>query len=778
MNNIVEQKSNLAKLLATENVTVQHKNVQTASFNPKTRVLILPIWKKMSPELYDLLLSHEVGHALWTPADGWHEAVCEKGRNYKGFLNVIEDARIEKKIKRKYPGLRRSYIKGFKEIMQMKIFGIENFDELNTFIDRINVFTKSSYTAGIDFNDEESDIIEEIKNLESWDDVVAMTDRLWDKAVEEVEDDEDFEFPNMSMNGMPDDELVENEDEGEKSDMSNDSGEQDLEASDTKTQETGDEDDEETTGKIQDNSEDDNSENDDDEKEELEKTSSSGTHGLAGGDEELEPNCETDEMFRHNEGQFNQENPRELHYVSVPKAKLDKILVDSKSINERITRHFKEQVKADLEHMIGHKVDADLIEKFKNDYSRSIVMAEFKKKNDRFISLMAKEFEMKKAATKYAKARLYTSGDIDINKIYKYKFDDRIFRKLTKLPKGKSHGMILTLDLSGSMDQNMKGSLEQICILTAFCKKVQIPFRVFGFASCHAFSETQYGRNANREEFSQFSSDIGNLNLNDDSVYLKEFIHSNMSAKDYKNAFENLLLVKNTFGGRYRAGYSVYPPRDFALGSTPLNQAIVALKDVITQFKTANQLDIVNTIFVHDGDANSTRRYYDVEDEYGKYIERHHATIVQDSKTRFQKTSLDESRNNNMTHTLLSWLKHATGTQIFGFFVSTKMSDAINYRYVSEDGRSWLHGWERRLVLSTARKQKFLESNIPGFDSFFILNDSNKLTTDNEEFEFEIKDQNKISTRNLARQFTNMNKAREVNRVLATKFVEKIAVKL
>ena len=54
MNNIVEQKSNLAKLLATENVTVQHQNVQTASFNPKTRVLILPIWKKMSPELYDL----------------------------------------------------------------------------------------------------------------------------------------------------------------------------------------------------------------------------------------------------------------------------------------------------------------------------------------------------------------------------------------------------------------------------------------------------------------------------------------------------------------------------------------------------------------------------------------------------------------------------------------------------------------------------------------------------------------------------------------------------
>ena len=204
MNNIVEQKSNLAKLLATENVTVQHQNVQTASFNPKTRVLILPIWKKMSPELYDLLLSHEVGHALWTPAEGWHEAVCDKGRNYKAFLNVIEDARIEKKIKRKYPGLRRSYIKGFAEIMNMNLFGIESFDQLEAFIDRINVFTKSSYSADIDFNAEEQAIIEEIKNLESWDDVINMTNRLWDKGVEEKQNEEDFDFP---MNGLASDDF-------------------------------------------------------------------------------------------------------------------------------------------------------------------------------------------------------------------------------------------------------------------------------------------------------------------------------------------------------------------------------------------------------------------------------------------------------------------------------------------------------------------------------------------------------------------------------------------
>ena len=762
MNNIVEQKSNLAKLLATENVTVQHQNVQTASFNPKTRVLILPIWKKMSPELYDLLLSHEVGHALWTPAEGWHEAVCDKGRNYKAFLNVIEDARIEKKIKRKYPGLRRSYVKGFAEIMEMNLFGIESFDQLKAFIDRINVFTKSSYSADIDFNAEEQAIIEEIKNLESWDDVIKMTNRLWDKAVEEKQNEEDFDFP---MNGLPSDDFdFSDDDEGEYQDTYEESGEQDSEISNTKTYKDTDEDtDEETEGKMQSDSEGDGAEDEDGEKFE-----STGTHGFTDGDEELEPNCETDESFRSNESLLNEQNPKSFQYVTLPKPVLSKILVDAKSINKRMTKHFAESYAEQLQVVERHAVEGEH-EIWQKEFTRPGVMAEFKKKNDRFISLMAKEFEMKKAATKYAKARLYTSGDIDVNKIYKYKFDDQLFRKLTKLPKGKNHGMILTLDLSGSMSDNMKGSLEQVCILTAFCKKVQIPFRVFGFTSHCQYSDI--------DSNTQFKHKVGDINFNEDRVFLKEFINSNMSAKDYKNAFENLLLTKNSFDsiGRFRCSV----PRDFVLGSTPLNPAIVALKEIVTEFKTVNQLDIVNTIFVHDGDSNSLRTYIEKEDDpYGSYLYDKEGIIIQDHKTRFQSMTNNRHRNDNITHTLLKWLKHSTGTQVFGFFVSRKMTDAIGYRYVTEDNRSWLGYAERKEVVAKARKQKFLESNIAGFDSFFILNDSKKLTTDNEEFEFEVKDQNKINTRNLASQFTKMNKAREVNRILATKFVQKIAVKL
>ena len=50
-----EQKSNLAKLLATENINVIHQKVETAYFIPKTRTLCLPIWEEMSNDLYDML---------------------------------------------------------------------------------------------------------------------------------------------------------------------------------------------------------------------------------------------------------------------------------------------------------------------------------------------------------------------------------------------------------------------------------------------------------------------------------------------------------------------------------------------------------------------------------------------------------------------------------------------------------------------------------------------------------------------------------------------------
>ena len=184
-----ESKSQLAKLMATENVTVEHRKVQTASFNLATRILTLPIWNDMSGDMYDLLTGHEVGHALETPEEGWHNAVTGTGKfnkNYKNFLNVVEDSRIEKKMKRRFPGLKPAFIRAYKQLIEQDFFGIKKYD-INAlpFIDRLNLYTKGGVSLGINFTDIELNLLSGVEACETWDDVIEITESIYDYSKDE-----------------------------------------------------------------------------------------------------------------------------------------------------------------------------------------------------------------------------------------------------------------------------------------------------------------------------------------------------------------------------------------------------------------------------------------------------------------------------------------------------------------------------------------------------------------------------------------------------------------
>ena len=144
-----EIKGNLARLLATENLIVEHRKTPTASFDVDRRVLTLPMWDKASSIVYDMLVGHEVGHALFTPNEDW----CAVADCPKDFVNVIEDARIEKLMKRKFPGLRKSFAGGYKELNDLDFFDIEDQDVGKfSLIDRINLHFKVGAAAMIPFS--------------------------------------------------------------------------------------------------------------------------------------------------------------------------------------------------------------------------------------------------------------------------------------------------------------------------------------------------------------------------------------------------------------------------------------------------------------------------------------------------------------------------------------------------------------------------------------------------------------------------------------------------
>lgn len=753
MNNIQSQKSGLAKLMATENLTVQHAKTPTAWFDPKRRILTVPIWDKTSPELYDLLVGHEVGHALDTPADGWHGAVHDRGVNFKGFLNVVEDARIEKRQKRRYPGLRRSFVVGFNELMERDFFGIKDRSINNmSFIDRLNIFSKSGYTLPIAFNKKETEFVERVKELETWDDVLKLTNEIWDYSKEQLAElnmPQDYQFGD---DGNENYELSDGDDDDAESEDGQESDSKKLK------QKSSDEQSDEEGERKSVGQEEEGDDGDEIASKELNRQKeSSSTEG------DLEPFCETDDNFRRNEASLIDKNARDYVYVKLPTPNLKNIVTPAKRVQEILTEEFSSQG-------VNYQTAT-------ND-----LYAAFRKKNERYISLLAKEFEMRKAASKFAKAKTSETGDIDISKIFKYQIDDNIFKKMMRVPKGKSHGLVLLLDKSGSMSDNLAGSYEQILILAMFCRKVNIPFTAYGFGNADGVREKDFPRTSYDESFSK---NVGELTFS--NVYLREMINSKMGNAEFTKAVKNILCLMDAWSGRSRYGYygkskfGFYIPQSEGLSNTPLTESLVAMKEVINEFRKQNNLDIVNLCVVHDGDADEISRYHTAESKINTFSYRYMNVIIVDDKNKLQVPV--PCQDDGLRIAVSEWLAKATDVKVIGFYLapSTNTKSALRRRLYNDEMAEalkikhsqqnyWAVGEVLNKYVKILRKEKFLESKNPGYESFFIL-PGDSLTVEDDEFETEAK-----TTAALTKAFGKYNKSRQVNRVLVSKFIGMIAV--
>lgn len=185
-------KEYLAKLIATENISVvRSSQYSTASFDLKSRVMHLPIWRT-SEEVYDLLTIHEMAHALYTPEKGWHTAVGDD-MNFKSYLNIVEDARIEKIIKRRFAGASHTFREGYARLHDDDFFGFKKYNidiTKASFIDRINCYYKIGSLMHVPFNDEEREFLKEIDSAESWDDVERIARKLYEFAKDKAETDQ------------------------------------------------------------------------------------------------------------------------------------------------------------------------------------------------------------------------------------------------------------------------------------------------------------------------------------------------------------------------------------------------------------------------------------------------------------------------------------------------------------------------------------------------------------------------------------------------------------
>ena len=109
-------------------------------------------------------------------------------------------------------------------------------------------------------------------------------------------------------------------------------------------------------------------------------------------------------------------------------------------------------------------------------------------------NLLAKDFERKKAAFEYSRSRTAKSGKLDPLKLHAYKTSEDIFLTTTQLAQAKSHGIMMFLDLSGSMAELIEDVTAQAITIAMFCRQVNIPFEAYSFTT------TSYWRRSSREE--------------------------------------------------------------------------------------------------------------------------------------------------------------------------------------------------------------------------------------------------------------------------------------
>lgn len=221
-----EIKSQLAKLLATEDLVVEHKKVETACFNVHTRVLTLPMWEKASNNIYTMLVLHEISHALFTPDEDWTENVKVPPQ----FVNICEDVRVEKLCRRKYPGSPKSFYNGYKELHEDDFFQIadEDISTMNL-ADRANLYFKVGNFVTLDFNPEEKEIIDLIAATETFADALIAAEELYKYCKKEKEQQKIADSNNPETQGdsnSPASEIVEGQDSEESQEGESNSSQQ------------------------------------------------------------------------------------------------------------------------------------------------------------------------------------------------------------------------------------------------------------------------------------------------------------------------------------------------------------------------------------------------------------------------------------------------------------------------------------------------------------------------------------------------------------------------
>ena len=763
----LDSKSQLAKLLATENITVQHNNVATASFDVGNRVLTLPIFKIKNKHVYDMLITHECGHALHTKVDDWSEIGSDD--RLRMAVNILEDTRIDKIMQKSYPGVVNDYKKGFDVLNDSNFYGLDdnNINELSV-LDKINMRSKSLERLDIEFSDDELKIVKKVDNIKTFDDVMTLAKDIL--AYQEKEDKKQMmNQGDISMSGGDNEDADGEQDSDEHKDDDGQMRNEDSHSDSDKESESDETErkDDETYTEYQDRLE--------KLKDEMKLEEEMAKSSMAPKDMQDDDFGITNRQFEKSVQELTQtDKSSKRAYANLPNAKLENTIITYK-------QWFKD---------FGNSIDEDYHEKYKSQMLSRY--SKFKSDSMKTVNYLVKEFEMKKSATAYKRASTSKTGVIDPMMLSKYKFTDDIFKKLTIVPDAKNHGMIILVDWSGSMSDVLPSVIQQLMNLAWFCRKINIPFEVYAFSNYYGYDYDTRSRNLTES----FDLKSGDINMKD--FKLVNFLSHKMNNQDFEHGMLNMYLTLECTDNR---GYGSKPIIDWSdsdddgnylarpislpscmhLGSTPLNQALATMIDIIPKFKSKYNIEKLSFITLTDGASDSGEGIVDdiTYGEQNKERQIHTQNVdgrlvinVKGKNYDMQSNTRSVSfSSDRMTSLLLQIIKQRYDTNNIGFYlIPAKSRRHLHWAIDEYDSKGNYIGSNLDDVMKDLTKDNVHLTPKSGYDKYFITVGNTRVeSADLSSLDSDAK------TSDIKRLFRKSMTGRLKSRVLLNNFIEEVA---
>ena len=745
----------LARVLAQKNIRVEfNPTAQTAMFDIASKTMTLPVLKdEESENVKTTFIGHECGHALYSPyrekdtksnGNWWIEAEQIGGMGnadyVQGIFNIVEDARIEKLMKTEFPGLRREFSAGYRELADRNFFGTVGAD-ISTlgFVDRLNVHFKCGSLVNVPFSAEEQSFVDRMEKMESFDDMISIGADIFSFVGGKRNDSSkkrENDVPVVTN-------VVSNKNNSDQSSSSNSTSSESNE-NNAKSESSSSQNGEKKSQSEQNQDGSGNQEGNEKKNGNNIGVVNAGT-GVA---PDVLPQMNTQKNFDQQQKNLINSNVRTTRYSDIGVPNIENIVMPIKKTHEILSNSYAQYGKT----QVGNKIMNRIHKEFDG----------FIKSTTPTINTLIKQFEMRKAADVQKRTSISRTGKVDCDRLYKYKVTDDIFSRFSRVAEGKNHGMVMYIDWSSSMQPVTDDVINQVIILTQFCRRMAIPFDVYMFSSQYpilthygivknSIKTTNYGEynilNQWSESHKHKMMSQYNSFKNSDAAYCTEdhpeqfaLIHI-LSSDTSKNTTNQSLMNLFTLAKMITRPASVfdntnykpsYIPEWFGQGNTPLDSTVIAAMKMVPEFQKKHKVQIMNTIFLTDGETGHSPI---------------HTSSLYSSEKCFVRCPFNNKEyvadGPTSTDVLLEIFRDVTQSTTIGFFVCSSKycryfdADAkIQRKKLNDEGfidAPKMKDGSASYNYASRKYDKVQKTKNHGYDRLFILPSRQEIETDMQE---------------------------------------------